>query len=163
MADPGDIFAKQRERIQSQAGAQEQQAREAIKRRFAALGGLQSGAGIKAEEEAAKNIREAAGAQADALAVPEAQFQFQKEQAAQQQANFGENLALQKQQAGLQKDIFDFQKGTKMQEIEMAQNAFKAEREDQAFNKALSAVQAGVPFDLGKYLASIGFNVNSFR
>lgn len=158
MAIPGQndqYFAKQRELATQKAQSQGQENSGAIARRFAAMGGSNSGAALKAQElndqqtgQAQQEALQGVGGQELQARQTEQGQQFQSAEAEKQRQFQGQESAAQRQQ----------QQGQFGQTLDLEKQQLAFDREDQAFNKGLSALQAGVPLDFGAYIKGVGVN-----
>lgn len=141
-----DFFKKRREQVGQEADVATQEASDALTRRFAALGAQGSGAAIgaqlKAKEMGAKQKQagmEQVGAEELQSNIQEAEAekgrQFQREMA-------GQDL-------DLKKEMFGFEKQTKLGELDLAKRQFDLDTATTDFNKRLALAQAGIQkFDL---------------
>jgi hypothetical protein len=167
------LFERQKQEVQQRGAAAQQRAQEAIARRFAAAGRGPSGAAIKAEQLARQDIRaqteQALGgiearemaqqaqleevARGREFAAGEAEkargFQERvgREQREAQQAFAAEQSRLaREQQAGQFAAQFGLQREASRraeQQLNLAQEEFALNERTLAFNKAISAVEAG--------------------
>jgi hypothetical protein len=157
MADPFQApknpFAIQKEQVNQRFNAQGQQQDDALKRRFAAMGGLNSGAYIKNQQLQGQEVaqqREGAIANVDAQ---EAQFGLQAQES-QKQRDFQREEG--DKGRAFQQQAFDFEKGAKLRQLDMADREFSEDQKSTEFNKMVAALQAGAPFDLRDYLKQVG-------
>ena len=134
-------FDTRRADVERSAVANQQQADDALSRRFAALGQQGSGAAIDAGIKA----REAVMAQTDAarneLLGQEMQSQMQEAQMGQQESQFGRTL-------GEQGRMFDTEQGNKLRQLDMADQQMQLEKEAQWFNERMAEMQSGHQVDL---------------
>jgi len=152
-----DLFKKQQGRIQSQARAAEQGQVGAIRRRFAALGGLQSGAAIKQEQLARQGVQEQAQAAQEGLAEKQAQRDLARAEAAAQRGFQSSEAQKQREFAGTEaqkgrdfqqklsdrdfefrKNVFAFEKEAKLKQLDMARQQFALEADIARFNKDIA-------------------------
>lgn len=162
MQPAANPFERQREQAVQRAGATAQASGDAIKRRFAAMGGMNSGAAVKAEQIA----RDTANQQKeDAIAgvnAAESQDMAQKQE---MQANrdFQSNEAklgrdfqsteaqkgrdFQKGQSDIdrafQDKVFQFDSNSKLRQLDLADKQFALGKDESEFNKRLARYEAG--------------------
>lgn len=164
MAETGQLpeFGKIRQATSQRFQRQGQQAQEALKRRFASLGALNTGAALKQEQLAQEQIGKAQEEAMGNLDLAEAQearrrqeFDIQAVQEPEKQRAF------QREQAGLERDfrkeVFAFEKESKLKQLDLAEREYKAEQDATEFNKLMAAVNAGLDVDFEEYLKNRGF------
>lgn len=137
-------FELQRKNIQQKGVAAEQQTREAVQRRLAAMGGLKTGAGVKLQEQAVGGVREQVGQELGQLGIAEAsalrqqqevqrQRDFEAEQAKigreQQQAQFTSQLGEQVASRQQQRDQFTSQLGEQAASRQQQQSQFNVQQD----------------------------------
>jgi hypothetical protein len=137
MAAPFEPERIQRQKavVTQRANQTAQQGRDAMTRRFAALGGLNSGAAIKALERAdntANEQREAGLAEIDAR---EGQNQFAAEEADKVRAFQGNQAAIDR---AMQQKAFDFQTGA---QFNLQKDQLRLAQEESAFNRRMARHQ----------------------
>lgn len=153
-----DILRKQ---ARQQAQAQRQEGQEALKRRFARIGALGSGAYIKQAQLGEQAAAEQAGQAEAQIGIAEQQekqrreesaierqfrekqFGFQQEQAKTQQQQFAQQFEAQqeqfRQQFGLTKEQAEIDKQIKQQQMQFAKDQFELDRVTQIFNQFSAA------------------------
>lgn len=155
MADT--YFDYQRKRVEQGANAAGQQQQEALQRRFAAMGNLNSGASIKAQQQTAQEVQKQKDTALEGIGAQEAQYnqakqeaQTQREFAAQEaekQRGFagGESekeRAFRSSQADIdrafQDKVFQFDKSNKLAQLDLAKGQFDLDKMSTEFNKAIS-------------------------
>lgn len=133
-------FDTQRSRISQQAGADEQAQQEALQRRFAAIGNLNSGAAIKGaqlvSDQAVKN-------KADALSQVDMQESARKQQLADRNAQLeeavkGRNLTRESANAAMdfQNRTFNFDANSKLAALEQGQSQLELAKKESDINAA---------------------------
>ena len=169
MADYNDMrakfFQKQKDLIGSQQLGQQQAGEDAIKRRFAALGGMGGGAAIGATLQARRQAEEAGAQARGQLAGQELgsiegdiQRQFGAGEAERQRMFGAGEAEKQRQFAGAesaaqrglsqqafqeQKRMFDIEQANKLRQLDLAQQQFELDKDVTAFNKRLAEIEAG--------------------
>jgi hypothetical protein len=157
-AAPGAVnkFDLARQRAGEQANSQAQQQNDSIRRRFASLGNLNSGAAIKQEQISADNANKA---RADAVASIDAEEasaeeakNFQREQMkAQQDFQAGQSGLDRAQQEKLQQQGFGFQGGenalARRLQQEMQDKGFTFQGGESALQRALAEKMQGQQFN----------------
>jgi hypothetical protein len=144
-------FEAARTRATQRATADLQQNQDALKRRFAALGGLNSGAAIKQQQllqERSQQQREEAIQGIDAA---EADRDLQQREAQTQREFTGaeaeKQRGFQREQAGIdrgfQDRMFNFDKESKLKQMDLAFKQFKLQKDESEFNKRLERYKAG--------------------
>lgn len=149
LSGPLPEFAKVRENAVNQAGVNTSGQVDSLRRRFAALGGLNSGAAIQAQgqvEEQGAQRKEAAGAQVDFQEAQERQRRNEAMEArdiATSEASRGRNFARETANADMDfKDrVFRFDSGSKLAQLDLMWEQFLEDRENTEFNKRLALEQ----------------------
>lgn len=139
MALPGaNPFAVQREQAATRIKANAQGGQEALKRRFAAAGNLNSGAAVKAqqmaENEANRQIEDAN----KSIDVNEAQQNYQQGEA-QKQRDFQAGQA--NIDRGFQEKVFNFDSKSKLRQLDLADKDFELRKDESKFNKMVAQDQ----------------------
>lgn len=133
-----------RERAQQRASQTGQKNAGAIARRFAAIGGLNSGAAIKAQQMAhqqADQQREDAVRDVDIAEGQMAQQQAHQSSEAEKARQFQADQA--GQDRGFQEKVFSFDKESKLKQLDLAFQQFDLQKDESAFNRRLARYQAG--------------------
>lgn len=131
-------FLKKQARQRAQAGAQQQG--DAMQRRFAALGNLNSGAALKAQQ----NVQEAAARQEEE-ALGQIQGQELAEMSQRDEAQKGRDIQQEQfgKQFGLQRDVFGEQQRQARFGEGIAQGEFNLSKMNTAINTAQALKEAG--------------------
>lgn len=147
--------AKQRANQASQAGT------EAMKRRFAAIGGLGSGASIKQENLVRQQANQQAEDAMTGINAAEAQERSRiadRDFAAQQnqlQRDFAGKEAekgrsfqreISDKDFAFKNQVFAFEKDSKLKQLDLAQKQFDLDNETTEFNKRIAAIEAGINY-----------------
>lgn len=151
-----DVFEFQKKQIEQTSRAREQEAQSALKRKFAAAGMLSSGSAIKqgeilrqrAAEEREKSLQSVNLAQAEAEERKEErkkEMEFAASEALKQRKFAGIEAEKQRTFTGEQSDmdrafrekVFQFDRESKLAQIDMTREQLELEKDAQAFNKAL--------------------------
>lgn len=127
------MYQKKRGDLQQQARASQQQADDAITRRFASLGQAGSGAALGAQMKAREGIQANANSAMNDLATQEVESQLQR-QFATEQAD---------KDMVFKRGLFDIEQGNKLKELDLAQKQYELERDAQEFNKRMAEIEAG--------------------
>lgn len=131
-------FDTQRDRVKQQAGADEQANQEALQRRFAAMGALNTGAAIKqaslVTDQADKNKADALG-QVDIQEAARKQ-QLQDKNTALEEAVKGRNLTRESANAQMdfQNRTFNFDANSKLAALEQAQSQIELAKKESDIN-----------------------------
>lgn len=170
------IYDTQRQKLK-QRNLQDVQARgQALERRFAALGGLNSGAAIKSlqqnEESGAQDLEQgmadiaAAQAQSNLQAQnikEEREFQSSEAQKARdaQQAQFEKSYGLSQKQFDLQSQIAQWDQESKGKALDLAYKQFEEDKKNSLYNKVLSAAQLDDPSAFANALSGMGLTIDN--
>ena len=177
-------FEQARKQLGQRFKAAGQQQSEALKRRFAAQGGLSSGAFIKesgkqatnlaqVQEEAQSGIQAQETAERRRLGELQAQRDFTSGEAVKQRDFASEQAGIQRTfqtteregqnvfqkqlfdaDQGFKKELFEFDKSFKGQQLDLQNRQFSAERVDEQINGALALIQSEV-FDKDEFSAAL--------
>lgn len=155
-------FDQLRKQAQQRANQAAQAGTDAIKRRFAAIGGLGSGAAIKQQnlmrqqanqqlEDANANINVAEAQERSRLADRDfaaQQNQLQRDFAA-KEAEKGRSFQreLSDKDFAFKNQVFAFEKDSKLKQLDLAQKQFDLDKETTEFNKIIAAIEAGIEFN----------------
>jgi len=145
-------YAKMRERAQQGVQSQGQQAGDELKRNFARMGGLNSGAFIKQQNMLQDRVTEQAGQATAGIDLAEAQSneQFAEAERGRSFASSEAEKGRQFQAGQADKDmafrqqLFDFDKTTKLRALDMADKEFSRDSETLDFNRRQAAYQMGL-------------------
>jgi hypothetical protein len=151
-------FEAARTRATQRATADLQQNQDALKRRFAALGGLNSGAAIKQQQllqERSQQQREEAIQGIDAAEADRHENQVNRDfQAGEAEKQRG----FQREQAGIdrgfQDKVFSFEKESKLKQLDLAAQQFSFDKEQTLFNRKMALAEqfgGGGLFGIGKW------------
>jgi hypothetical protein len=163
---PNPRFQVMRERVGQEIGAQAQQNQDALKRRFAALGGLNTGSAIKAQQSAQQQGNEMRSRAMREIDAQEADQDFQRQEArdvmkAQQDFQAGEagkQRDFQASQGGLdrafQERVFAFDSASKLRQLDLAERDFRLREDESEFNKRMAKWQAS---NSGGFFGAGGF------
>lgn len=178
MSDP---YKAARERVQQRSVADSQQADDAIKRRFTAMGAMNSGAAVKAQQqaqeqvlqkrnEAMSSVDEAEQQRAERIAdrdFQSAENEKQRQFAAKEgllgrefQAGEAEKgRGFQREQSGIdrafQEKVFSFDSASKLRQMDLADKEYALKKDESEFNKNLErhkAANSGGLFGAGGFL-----------
>ena len=128
-----DRFEIMRQRIQQQGSAAEQNNVEAMRRRFASMGGLNSGAGIRAEQQVKQQVGAQTAQNLEGVDIQQAQDEAQKaEVEKQRQYATAEREAAQKFAQGERQAGQEFQAGQQAAAMKQQMEQFN---KDYAFKK----------------------------
>lgn len=149
-------FQVLRDRAQQRARVAGQEAGGAINRRFAALGGLQSGAAIKTAQVAREQAQRVGEEQIGQLDLAEAATQRQQEQVKEQrdfqagEAFKGREFAAKESGLGreLQREGLAFQRESKLAELGLAERELSLNEDIAGFNKQIALAEQGKPTDI---------------
>jgi hypothetical protein len=153
-------FEAMRRRTEQRANAAGQTNLDALKRRLAAAGVLNSGAGIEAMQQAMQQ-----SAQAKADAVQGVEFEGQQQLTQQQEAVKSRNLVREQanSEAEFQDKVFRadtksriFQLGQNIDQLELQDLQLELAREEQEFNKMMAQRMANQGPDIGDILGGVG-------
>lgn len=129
-----------------------QEASGAIKRRFAALGGLQTGAAIKAQSIAQEKARRGGEEQVQQLGLAEVAEATRRGERAEELGLRKEAFGFQKEEAAkgheFQEKAFEFGKETKLQELKIAERELSLNEDIASFNKMIAEAELGRPTDI---------------
>jgi hypothetical protein len=144
------LYDTYRQRLQQQGNAQKQEASDAVNRRFAAMGNLNSGAALKQNQLAQQQVQGQVDTQADQLNMAEAQQQFQEGEA-QKQRDYGtsERLGSEKFQQGMFDTNLEFQKGVQDFNQWLGGEELKESQRSNEINKVTSLATAFDTDDVG--------------
>lgn len=151
VSGPLKEFDPIRSRITQRTRAQEQQGVEALKRRFASMGALNTGAAVKQEQILKQQLGQQADQALGDVNVAESQERQRRNELAQQQffsreqAAIGRNLnrELANADAQFKQKVFSFDAESKIGQVDLAYKNLQLEEQAQKFNTMLSALQAG--------------------
>ncbi len=160
-------YDRARERVSQAANSEAQAGMGALRRRLAASGALNSGAGIQAQAQAQERATQAKAGQ---LADVDAQEQGEIERRAEVQANrdFQAGEAQKGRdftrdfEGGYRDKVFEFDKMTKLRSLDQADRQIGLQESESAFNRRLAKKTAGSQggfFGAGGFLG-LGFNQN---
>jgi hypothetical protein len=130
-------FEAARNRVTSQFAGEKTSGNDAIERRFASLGALNSGAAIKQTDNFQNKLREQESQalgdlnaqEAGQLATMNDERKFQVDAANRDMA--------------FKNKVFSFERGSKMYELDLAERQFQEDRRSTDFNKRLAEMEAG--------------------
>lgn len=144
------LFERATLRATQQAKSQEDEAIQALRRRLAAMGGLQGGAGLKMEEQIRQKTQEQLGGQLEDIRAQEAQFNLQQQEAEKARQFQAQESALAR---GSQEQLLGRQLASQRELQQMGQQftagesalqraaAIQAQREGQQFTAGESALE----------------------
>ena len=142
-------FQQQRQRLTQRFTQQGQEQDDAMKRKLAQMGNLNSGAAVKLQQQGQDQIVQQREEAIGNLDSQQAQQQMQLDEAQRmrdfQGGQFDRNLAL-------QRDAFDVDKVTKLGGLDIAKNEMELKRMEQEFNQAVAGIGHGYGLDLTQYL-----------
>ncbi len=170
------FMQSRRDNINQQRTAGNQEAGEAIQRRFTALGQGGSGAAIAAGIKARESVDQTANQAMNDLAGQDLQAQFQEAQLKDSEAGrlFGANEAQlgrdfasgqAAQDMALKRDFFGTEQGNKLKELDLAERHYLLEKDAQEFNKQMAGVaqpEDGGLFGGGGFLGT-GIKVDDIK
>jgi predicted DNA-binding protein len=128
-------FESQRKRLKSQLDENAQLQREALERRFAQLQGGPSGAQVKVGQQLEGEIFKQQGQAQEGLDAQEIAVRRQMDEA-DKQRDFQRELV--SKDDGFKQKVFEFEKETKLKQIDMATREFDADQRTTEFNKMIS-------------------------
>lgn len=136
-------FSAARSRLNDQFNRASQTSQDALSRRFASLGGLNSGSAIKAMQNAREEAERQRGDQLQQLDAQEATDMSQRQFAA-EEATRGRNLQREQFNASqdFQSKVFSFDSQSKLAGLDLAYKSAENDRLIGEYNKALNAYQA---------------------
>jgi hypothetical protein len=144
MADPAEMRAKffqaQRDNIERNVRGQQQDAGDALSRRFAAIGQSGSGAAINAQIKSQQAIDANANEARSNLSGQELQANMADAEA-QKARDFQAQQA--DKDAALKREMFDTENKNKLSELDLARQQFLLDKDTTAFNRALAEAEAG--------------------
>lgn len=149
MANPNDPnalpeFEQLRQQQRQKFLAQKQDANDAISRRFAAMGNLNSGAAIKTQQITNQQIDEQANQADQAIGFQQAQQRTQLNEA--QKGRDFQSAEAQKardQDLSFKDKVFAFEKDSKLKQLDLAERQFALDKDAQEFEKRLAEMEAG--------------------
>lgn len=167
---PLNEFELLRQKAMQRARKEGQRATEALQRRFAALGGLQTGAAIKAQQVAQQEAQRIGEERLGDIDIAEAaERQRRKEITEGREFQAGEAAKVRAQQAeqfaktfGLQEKGFEFGKETKLRELGLAERELSLNEDIAAFNKQIALAELGRPTDIFGQLLGPQFSTSKF-
>lgn len=142
-------YQQQRQRLSQRFNQQGQEQDDAMKRKMAQLGNLNSGAAMKIQQQGQDQLTQQREEAIGNLDAQQAQQQVQLDEAQRmrdfQGSQFDRNLAL-------QRDAFDVDKVTKLGGLDVAKHEMDLKRMEQEFNLAVAGIGHGYGLDLTQYL-----------
>ena len=142
-------FTQQRQRLTQRFNQQGQEQDEAMKRKMAQLGNLNSGAAMKIQQQGQDQITQQREEAIGNLDSQQAQQQTQLDEAQRmrdfQGGQFDRNLEL-------QRDAFNVDRETKLGGLDVARKEMDLKRMEQEFNLAVAGIGHGYGLDLTQYL-----------
>jgi hypothetical protein len=144
-------FDRTRERVSQQANADTQAGGDALRRRLAATGMLNSGAGIQAQQQTQERGNQVkAGQLADVDAAENAELERRAEVAQGRQFQAGEAQKGRDFEGGFREKQFEFEKTSRLRALDQADRAQNLAQEESAFNRRLAIYDSGGLFG-GKF------------
>ena len=134
------FFEGRRADIERQGRGQMQEAGDSLKRRFASLGQVGSGAAIAAEQKAREGIQANVSNAQNELAGQEYAAEAQSAEA-ELGRKFSSDQAAKDMQ--FKKQLFDVEQGNKVKEIDLAERQFQLDKDTTAFNRRLAELESG--------------------
>lgn len=142
-------FEALRQNLRDEAQSAGQQQSDALKRRFAAMGALNSGAAIKAEQQGNEAIQKQLNKELSNIGFQEAQQQFQKEEAI---AGRNAQRDIYNADADFKDKVFRLESGSKLAQLDLAfdqqdlaRQVAENDRIINQFNSELSTITAKKP------------------
>jgi hypothetical protein len=138
-----------RQKQQQKTTADLQSSDDAIKRRFAAQGGLNTGAFVKMQDVNADKIRRAGDEAMGGINFQESQQQNQMDEAQKgrdfQSTEAQKNRDFQQQDYTFKDKVFAFDKESKLRQMDLADKQFALDKETTEFNKRLAEMEMNRP------------------
>src|SRR3990167_6625480 len=137
--EPLPEFDFQRKRVQQQLNQDSQLKRDALQRRLAQLQGGPSGAGIKMEQQLEDDLARRREEAEEGLFAAEIGVRRQMDEA-DKQRDFQRDLQreLTDKDLGFKTKLFDFDKSTKLRQLDLVEKEFEADQRTTEFNKITS-------------------------
>ncbi len=142
-------FNQQRQRLTQRFQAQGQEQDDAIKRKMAQLGNLNSGAAMKLQQQGQDQLTQQREEAIGNLDAQQAQQQIQLDES-QRGRDFQRGMF--DQTFGLQRDQFDVDKQTKLGQLDLAKKEMDMKKLEQEYNQLLSMRESGYGVDLTQAL-----------
>lgn len=145
-----NTFDVARKRAGQAAVAAKQTQGDALKRRFAAMGALNSGSAIQAEQQSAQKVDEQLANQNEAIDAGQAQEEQRKAEVQQgrdfQAGEAEKQRTFQAGQAGIdrafQDKVFSFDSASKLRALDQMDRQFGLQKDESEFNKRMAEEQA---------------------
>lgn len=135
-------FGQMRERVGAQFNADAQKNQDALTRRFASMGSTGSGAAIKMQQQAQQ---EADKMKSDAMRDIDMQEESAQADMANAQAQMDQQVNLAQADMNFRQKAFNFERGSKLHELNLAERQMKIDANTTEFNKRVAMEQMKKP------------------